>query len=417
MIENGRLILPAPAGTPPSTVEQISGRLSAESLTGPVRATGAAVAQGIPLTFDTVLGDFASTRGVPASLNVELRPGLAKLQYRGTLARDGARWTAQGRVTADSANFAAALAAAGIPVSADVPMAGALAQPLALGATFNGDGATWTINDTSLQLGDARAEGAVSLLLGPRPAVDAAFAISRLDIDRLRRLPLPATPTTRQAGAPRTGASLPAAPAVQPGWVRGVDVSLDLSVDALVLGDGVLRQVRINAATRQDDLVINQASAQLPGGSEIVLIGQIDGSRNDPGAARIDGAVEINSNNLRGLLQWAGIDLAAVPRDRLRRFEGTARLEGTLARPTFSAIDMRLDSSRLTGGLTLAVGDRIAFGADLRLDQLNVDAYRLTEPPPTSGAAPTDTTAPARRRRRSIGSTALTPICACASPA
>jgi uncharacterized protein involved in outer membrane biogenesis len=172
-------------------------------------------------------------------------------------------------------------------------------------------------------------------------------------------------------------------------------MTLDLSIDALILGDGVLRQVRVNAATRRDDLVINQASAQLPGGSEIVLIGQIEGPRDDPGAARIDGAVEVNSNNLRGLLQWAGIDVAAVPRDRLRRFEGTARLEGTLARPTFSAIDMRLDSSRLTGGLTLAVGDRIAFGADLRLDQLNVDAYRLTEPVPSAGAAPTNATAPA----------------------
>lgn len=392
VIENGRLILPAPAGTLPSTVEQISARLSAESLTGPVRASGAAVAQGIPLTFDTVLGDFASPRGVPAALNLELRPGLATLQYRGIIARDGARWTAQGRVTAESANFAAALAAAGIPVAADVPLAGALAQPFALGATFNGDGDTWTINDTSVQLGDARAEGAVSLLLGPRPAVDAAFAVSRLDIDRLRRLPVPPPPTGRQAGTADTGAAVPAAPVTQPGWVRGVDVSLDLSIDALVLGDGVLRQVRVNAATRQDDLVINQASAQLPGGSEIVLIGQIDGSRDDPGAARIDGAVEVNSNNLRGLLQWAGIDLAAVPRDRLRRFEGTARLEGTLARPTFSAIDMRLDSSRLTGGLTLAVGDRIAFGADLRLDQLNVDAYLLTEPPSAGGVAPADVT-------------------------
>ena len=359
VIENGRLILPAPAGTRPSTVEQISGRLSAESLTGPVRAAGSAVAQGIPLTFDAVLGDFASTRAVPASLNVELRPGLGKLQYRGALARDGTRWTAQGRVTADSANFAAALTAAGIPVAADAPMAGALAQAFALGATFNGDGAAWTINDATVQLGDARAEGAASLLLGPRLAVDAALAISRLDIDRLRRLPPWASrPAERVIGAPGSGTRLPAAPVASPGWLRGVDMNLDLSVDALVVGDGVLRQVRINAATRRDDLVINQASAQLPGGSEIVLIGQIEGPRDDSGAARIDGAVEVNSNNLRGLLQWAGIDVAAVPRDRLRRFEGTARLEGTLARPTFSAIDMRLDSSRLTGGLTLAVGDR-----------------------------------------------------------
>jgi uncharacterized protein involved in outer membrane biogenesis len=383
VIENGRLLLPAPAGAPPGSIEQINGRLSADSLTGPVRATGAAVAQGVPLSFDAVLGDFASTRSVAANLNVELRPGLGKLQYRGALSRDGTRWTAQGRLQVESANFAVALAAAGVAVPADAPLAGALAQSMSLTATVSGDSDTLAVNDTFIQLGDARAEGATSLVLGARPVVDAAFVISRLDVDRLRRLQAQ-TAAPRQAAAP-DALRLPTAPQATPSWLRGVEFNLDIGIDALVLGEGVLRQVRLNAATRRDGLVINQASAQLPGGSEVVLIGQIDGARDDPAGARIDGAVEVNSDNLRGLLQWAGIDVSGVPRDRLRRFAGTARLEGTLGQPTFSAIDMRLDSSRLTGGITLAVGRRVAFGADLRLDQLNLDAYRPVDAG-TSGA-------------------------------
>ena len=43
--------------------------------------------------------------------------------------------------------------------------------------------------------------------------------------------------------------------------------------------------------------------------------------------------------------------------------------------PAFAVLDMRLDRSRVSGGLAVAVRDRPSFSLDLRIDQLNADAY------------------------------------------
>jgi hypothetical protein len=155
-----------------------------------------------------------------------------------------------------------------------------------------------------------------------------------------------------------------------------IDIALDLGIDAVGLNGGTLRRVRLNAVLSRDDLVINQASALLPGETEFTGFAQIALGAATP---RIDGTLSARSDNLRGLLEWLGLETSGVPAGRLRRFEGQARIEGTPSRVELTGISLAFDSTRATGAIAVALGSRVGLGADLRVDQLNLDGYALAD--------------------------------------
>ncbi|WP_245986223.1 AsmA family protein [Azospirillum thermophilum] len=105
----------------------------------------------------------------------------------------------------------------------------------------------------------------------------------------------------------------------------------------------------------------------------------------------MDLRVEANADNLRALLDWMKLDTHAVPADRLRRASLAARLVGTPGRFEIGGLDLRVDTSRLSGAVAYVDRGRPAFGARLELDRLNLDAYL----PPETGAAPTPAAQPA----------------------
>ncbi|MGH7184926.1 MAG: hypothetical protein ACREIB_01435, partial [Pseudomonadota bacterium] len=104
------------------------------------------------------------------------------------------------------------------------------------------------------------------------------------------------------------------------------------------------------------------------------------------GAPKFTGAVEGKSDNLRGLLEWLQVSLAQVPSDRVRKMSMTSRLTATPSSVEIADLDLKLDSSRITGGAAIALPgagrDNAAFGVGLAIDQLNLDAYL---PPATAG--------------------------------
>ena len=52
-----------------------------------------------------------------------------------------------------------------------------------------------------------------------------------------------------------------------------------------------------------------------------------------------------------------------------------AQMTGTPEQVQVDNLDLRFDSSRLTGGITLALRYRLGVGANLTLDRLNLDSY------------------------------------------
>jgi uncharacterized protein involved in outer membrane biogenesis len=390
-IQNGRIVWTDPQSKTPRTVEQIQASVLASPLASSIRIAGTAVASAVPLEFDAVIGDAPAGRPNPVSLTASIRPNLARAMLRGTY--DAGTGSLRGRLQAEGGDLLAALDVTGIQV--DSAIAGPVRQPF----TATGDLA-WTAagiaaNDLVLQVGEVRATGAVNATLGHTAAVDVALALAWLDLDKLSRLEprAPAPPAQRPPPPPANGATTRVESSAAPrprASEKILDLALDLGVEAVGLNGGIVRQLRLNAVMSRGDLVINQASALLPGGTELTGFAQID---IDEQPARIEGTVAARSDNLRGLLHWLGIDTSDVPAGRLRRFETQARVEGTPARIELTGFNLAFDSTRATGGVTIAPGARVGLGVDLKVDQINIDGYSAAAMPggPAATAKPAGT--------------------------
>src|SRR5690606_8571045 len=129
-------------------------------------------------------------------------------------------------------------------------------------------------------------------------------------------------------------------------------------------------------------LQVNQASALLPGGSDVAAFGFLSARDGQP---HFDGQIEAVSEYLRGALDWLGATPAGVSQERLRHLAPSPLVLAGPEEVNVTAIDLRVDASRLTGGVTIALRKRPAFGIGIKLDSLNLDAY-LPKGAPASGS-------------------------------
>jgi hypothetical protein len=151
--------------------------------------------------------------------------------------------------------------------------------------------------------------------------------------------------------------------------------------------------VRVEATLDGGKLEIQRFGGLLPGGTDVSVAGSLDATA----APRFVGTLRGNADNLRDFLRWTGVAVEGVPADRLRRATISSRVEVDDNVMEVRALDVTFDASHVTGAATVAMRDRIALGARLAIDQLNLDAYlpdHQAEPSPTS-ASPAAASAPA----------------------
>jgi uncharacterized protein involved in outer membrane biogenesis len=371
-IQNGRVVWSDPSAKTPRTIEQLQATILASPLASSIRIAGSAVFSAVPVEFDAVLGDAPAGRPNPVSLTIGVRPGLARATLRGGY--DAAANALRGKLQIEGGDLFTVLATV-----SQVPPAlvGVSSQAFSASGDLNWTASGIAANDLVLQLGDSRATGAINATSGQTLSIDVALAVTWLDLDKLALLERRAAPPQRPARSADTAAARVGMNQVQPAAAANppIDLALDLGVEAVGLNGGTMRQVRLNAVMSRGDLVINQASALLPGETEFTGFAQIALSADTP---RIDGSLNARSDNLRGLLEWLGLDTGGVPPGRLRRFDGQARIEGTPARVELTGVNIAFDSTKATGALAVALGSRVGIGADIKVDQINVDAYALS---------------------------------------
>jgi uncharacterized protein involved in outer membrane biogenesis len=333
-----------------------------------LRVSGDVAWQGLPWRFDLSVGRLAEA--APVSLSLGLRGGGANLRLSGTATLGSRDTLLTGRLRADGNRLPELLAAFGVGGALPAP----LGQAMTVEATLQVGASRIALNDLALTLGDdLRASGAAGLALPPQGGFDLVLAVNRLDVERW------------------STALPPRAPAVvAPPALHG---TIDLTIDALLWRGGVIRQARLAGVLGAAGLTVKQAAAQLPGGSDVALFGQL--TLGD--APRFDGQLEGGADNLRSLFAWLKLDADAIPADRLRRVSVTTGLSIARDAIELANLDLQFDGSRLTGGVVATLGARPAFGVNLRLDRINLEAYlpragnRSAAPaPPIAGSAPLD---------------------------
>ncbi len=396
-IRNGTLVYRDQSSGLVERIENINASIAAGSFQGPFRAEGDFRARDLPLQMRLAVGRLLEERAVPVSLVVGVGDEVNTAEFSGVLSGFPGGSRLNGSLMVRSENTAALLAAfPGLP-------AGVAGQPATIEGELTASSAGISLNGVSLRLARASATGAVQFTFGTPSRLDIVLNIGQVDIDQLLASPDDPEPaaTGNQSGG-TAPAELPRAFA--PGrsgsgsfaLPQGLDASIEAKIDAMVLNGGILRQVRVAADLSGGELTLNQASAQLPGGSDISLFGLVVPIDGDP---VFDGQLEANSDNFRALLSWLNVDVGGIPAGRLRKFELAAKVKATPDELTMSGIDMQLDLSNVRGGVAIALRRRPGFGIGLSIDRINLDAYLPSvesTPQPTADAA--DEGAPAENQ-------------------
>lgn len=338
--------------------DQPAGRLlSASDLSGEINLGGSAgiaaghlagVWQGRDVDVNFRLG-----QGAQPSLFVEMNmDDTAMARFQGRLS-DPAAGVAEGQFETDIADLRAFDNLAALAPPGQEPV------PLRLRASARLDGPELVLDGISGMLADAAFGGRFGADLGASPFLDVALAF-----DRLAGPPLLASLQHWPDSAATAAGALDRLPEL------GAAIRLDVGL--MEFGDGQIRQFTLDARLTNGALSIGRVSALLPGGSDLAFSGEL---RLAAGAYRLDGSVEMVSDNLVRLLEWGGAAVPPDARGRLRNLSLSAALGITGDVAQITGIDLRLDQSRLTGGVAIALAERPSFSLDVAVDQINADAY------------------------------------------
>lgn len=349
------------------TAEHISVSITGDAVSAPLHAEGTLTLLGATLAVGLDLGRVGRAE-LPLSLTVA-SDSLGSAEFVGTLLLQAAEPEVKGKLTLKSPNPVAVAALAGV---ASLPSV--LAKATRLTADLDATTAAIALDHAVVEVGDIKGDGTVRTTLGASTAIAAKLTLNTLDIDGILAEYVAATSNAAGKGSAQGASSPSPASAERPRWrlPPGVTATLDLGIDGVTWRRGVMRQVRLAAAIEGAKVEIMHFGAQLPGGTEVVVAGTVDTVAPVP---RFVGTLRADADNLRELLRWGGVAVDGVPADRLRRATISSRVEADDRLVEVRALDLTFDASHLTGAATVAMRDRLAVGARVTVDQLNLDAY------------------------------------------
>jgi len=375
VIEDGTLIYRDGVSGEEHRVDQINLEVSAGALQGPFEAEGTAAYKDLPLALAGSVGALDAGRATPIKLDLRLDEGDAVLQVQGTVDLDGgeAGPSFNGSVNAEAPDVKAAARRVTALFGEPAVLPDGVAEPGSLEAKVIGSAASVSASDLILTLGETRLQGAVEAQFGDEIAIDANLGGNRLDLDKLLAGSGPAATASASQDGGSSGAAPTAAPAALDFAIpANLSGTAELSVDAIQFNGSAIRKARLDATLAQGVLSLDLATAQLPGGTEVTVTGTVE---SQEGAPRFVGRAELASDNLRGTLDWAQVDLAGVPADRLRKAMLSASIDATPREVKILDGRLELDATKANGAVTLLLRERPALGFSLAVDRINLDAY------------------------------------------
>ncbi len=375
-VRDGRVSYRDANGDKSASADKIEARIEAQAAQGPFQLRAQGVVSGQTVTLDGNVGQIQAGRAV--TLRLDLGVESARLHLDGLLLRatdEGPVLKAAAELTAP--DIGALAKRAGVAVPELTGRTASLSGQMRLTAV-GGD-----LTDGILRLGPTEATAKLSWSFdGPRPRLAATVRARQVDLDALSAPRAAradgAAPSLVSAAFAQTAAAPSLASAFGFAPPRAVDLDLSLAADAIVWRGQAVQRAACDVAFTRGDLVVNQLAADLPGAAQIRAFGFVG---SDPGNRNVDLTVQAGAANLRGLLDWLGVEAGNVPADRLRKAALTATVgvaKDGLVR--VRDLDLLLDASRGKGALDLRWGEKPAFGLSLAVDQVNLDAYRAAAP-------------------------------------
>lgn len=384
------------------TEERVAGltvQIAVQSLNGPFRAKGDVILRGLPLKFEAGVGELRPTSAAPVTLLVAVPAAEAKAELSGGAVIIGPQPRFTGKLNVTGPDMRRLVAA--ILGRSRTTLPRSLAQPFLVKAKLKGTAKGGSVDNLEMQLGGARASGTVSVTAGNRVNVVTRLRVSRVDLDawlKTSEKANGAADKTARKTSSRELSKPKKKPATQaPFALPDMAATLDVHLDAITYNRQNIRNIDLKAALAGGQVTLNRLSLQLPGGGAATLSGTLAAKSGRPA---FRGKVNGHADNLRSLLGWVGTDVKAVPASRLRKFAFSAELAGDDRQIQVLGAKVSVDTTRIDGGITVALRDRPAFGATINVGSLDLDAYmpRTTKSagvakPAKSGGSPTVRTA------------------------
>jgi hypothetical protein len=346
------------AGLPQETIERVELELQRRD-DGALEATGIGRWRQQPWAGELHVAEARATRSLPLDLQLTLGSSghASSLTLQGDLSLGsddplGAGFSGQVRIEADElAELAwAALAAAG---RASDSVGRLRLGPSTLGGRLVGAGRRWQLDLSGLAVAGGNVAG--------RIAVDAAAPHVEVDLQASRLSPSDDLIEATRALIGET----PAPP--------GLTGDVRLSSAELGWRGLSLRELRLEATLPGDDSMrVERLAARLPDEGQLSLEGVLSRLSGEPSW---QGRASLSAQDVGGLLNGLGLSLPVSAPDRLRNLDGRAELLWSGRQVTLRDLDLRLDTTRITGSGALALERRPQLAAVLTLDRLPLDGY------------------------------------------
>jgi uncharacterized protein involved in outer membrane biogenesis len=355
---DGRAILPELAGPRSGRLEQVNLDLSTVGPSAAVVLGGTFALNDQPLRIDARLGrpnaDSSST------LRLELASHGLGAAAPSTLTFSGVvRWRADAPRLRGELILAGADARSTIGTVANasgrqvMPMAPWLATPFRLSGRVGVEEDRLELADLALGLDGTELRGHLRLLLAAAPEIRLRLETATLGVPD-------ASASDLEGGL---------APFLMlASTIRG---EVDLAVGALEYRGAEVRRLRASLRLSGDGgITISDARAVLPGETDVSFAGGLAGAETE-----LRGTLTAVTRNLRGTLGWLGLSPDDVPEGRLDSVSLASDVALRQDAVRFRDIELRLDTTRVTGSLAFDAAPRPQIAANLVLDRLDLDAY------------------------------------------
>ncbi|MCK4773922.1 MAG: hypothetical protein KAT30_04020, partial [Candidatus Krumholzibacteria bacterium] len=362
-------------------LEGLNARIEAASLSGPFQSKGALTLGSIPLTYDITVGEVIQKRTLPFNLNLGVGAGDSSLHIDGVILGLTDNPKFKGSVKGQGENL-------GLLIEAVTrsPTPPALAQLFSIEGNVSASVQGAEMTGLTMRLADSRVAGDVAFEMSDVPRFSVNLTAGRFDLDKWLNSQGAALKGEKKSTKKRSviSASKPDQKTVEKDALKmgggivipkGIIGSVIVSVEALVYRGESISDVLISTDLADGAVTLNQFSTQFPGGSDIAMTGLLTSPKGHP---KFSGNIETTTNDLRKVVAWLGIKMPDIPADRLRKVDFKSDISLTPEEVQIQNMDLKFDSSRLTGAATIALRSRPAFGVNLTLDQINADAYMPT---------------------------------------
>ncbi len=355
-------------------VEQLNASFVAGSLQGPFYSVGQLNIRDVPVSYEITVDGVFQGRTVPVSAQIRSEGSNSTIEISGNVVNLSEAPKFKGRIDASGDSLSALLYST--VKSTDLP--GFINQNFDASADVEATPNQIAVSGLAFKLGSTTLEGDASATLGDTVSAETAMTVSHIDLDTVLSLapysPDTAVDTTGVEVQPNNTQSTDNSTREQPvpQIPDNISLSSSLVVDALTYRGEKAGPIRLNLDMANGELTVSQFSAQLPGASDVALFGFLN---EQDGVLQFEGDSEISIGDTRGLARWLDIDISHVPGDRLRKVSLSATIRANPKQIQIANAKASFDRSNLSGGVTLAIRKRLAFGASVSLDRIDLDGY------------------------------------------